>query len=722
MGNEPEEKNPQDLHFTKSLTLNNERKLTKSEKEEKRQKEFNKFKNYIQSFEYYKNILKLGCRKNPVLKLLYQPESSFNNYSHQMFYFLENIPYANYHECMQLIEIKYSHTFFNKRPNNENSPTNINKINFDFLDINEDNKETKKGAALFKKSSFKTSNKSNVKKTATFDLTKNEQFNINNNKNIFSKASDEQIKTFNEGLLDLLEKICLYDPKKIQKILLIYPINNMRWLIWLAMAKVKYRDINKKMNVSNKEIYEDLTQKMDFNDDSLLFELHNTLKELKVYKYNWSNSLYRIIKSLTRFEQNMRYESGMNILIGVPLLISDCNEEETFFFGRYLLSISFGLGLYYFYDENEILLNYLVFIFHSLAKEKYPKIYEKLSQFKVADDLWIKKWIKTFFSSIFDLSITIRVWDCVIGVGIRFLVNYSLAVLEYFEEKIMTFKKVKEFLEFFDYELRKKYKKDKEIISFRENIITLAQSYYIPDGKYQLIEKEYLDLLFQEKEKSSGPFYQFDTSKTINNYYSNNESLNDDQYHLKLILRTLIYTPSEFITNNIEEQNILIYKNRKKKKIRRKSKSLAFPKSKEKIILTDKPIKEPNNKDNNGLNAFDDIRLSSSFGESPEKKAQTDPFKSGEKSLLSPKENQLSKDKKEEKEDEKLIDTNKKHDLIDTSENKISENNLVEKNNLNMNEEDINNKNEKNKSSSEDDNNDDINFDFTFNDEQIPTT
>ena len=68
-----------------------------------------------------------------------------------------------------------------KRPNNENSPTNINKINFDFLDINEDNKETKKGAALFKKSSFKTSNKSNVKKTATFDLTKNEQFNINNN-------------------------------------------------------------------------------------------------------------------------------------------------------------------------------------------------------------------------------------------------------------------------------------------------------------------------------------------------------------------------------------------------------------------------------------------------------------------------------------------------------------------------------------------------------------
>ena len=730
MGNEPEEKKPRDLQFTKSLTLNNDKKLTKSEKEEKNQKEFNKFKNHMLNFEYYKNILKLGCRKNPVLKLLYRPESSFNNYRHQMFYFLENIPYVNYHECLQLIEIKYSHTFFNKRPNNENSPSNINKINIDFFNNNENNKEPKKGVALIKKSSFKTSNKSNVKKTATFDLTKTEQFNINNNKNIFSKSSDEPVKTFNEGILELMEKICFYDPKKIQKILLIYPINNMRWLIWLAMAKVKYREINNKMKISNKEIYEELTKKMDFNDDSLLFELHNTLKELKVYKYNWSNSLYRIIKSLTKFEQNMRYESGMNILIGVPLLISDCNEEETFFFGRYLLSISFGLGLYYFYDENEILLNYLVFIFHSLAKEKYPKIYEKLSQFKVADDLWIKKWIKTFFSSIFDLSITIRVWDCVIGVGIRFLVNYSLAILEYFEEKIMTFKKVKEFLEFFDYELRKKYQKDKDILSFRENIIALAQSYYIPDGKYQLIEKEYLGLLFMEKEKSSGPSYQFDTSRTINNYYSNNESLNDDQYHLKLILRTLIYTPTEFITNNIEEQNIMLFQ--KKKKIRRKSKSLVFPKAKEKMILMDKPINEPNNKDNNGLNTFEDLRLSSSYGENPEKKAQTEPFIFEEKNLLSPKDNKLKKGK-EEKEN-----GNKKDDLIDTSENKISDNNLKEKNNSDMNEEDVKDKNkeiEKSKSSSEDDNekskssseddkdnDDDINFDFTFNDEQIPTT
>ena len=540
MGNEPEEKNQKEYHLVKSITLNYEKTLTKNDKSSIEQKEFIKFKNYMMKYQYYRKILNLGCRKNPTLKLLYEPESSFDGYNQQMFYFLENISYVNYQECLHLLEIKYSHTYLPKAYSGENSLLNINKDDFD------NNEKDNKSKNLSK-------NKSSFKKPATFDLNNKEHFN-NEKKIIIQKNKEESTKTFNEGVLELIEKICLYDLKKIQKILLIYPINNMRWFIWLSMAKVKFREIDKRINITNKEIYKELVKQIDFNDDSLMFELHNTLKELKIYKYNWSNSLYRVVKCLTLFEPNMKYENGMNILLGVPLLISDCNEEETFFFGRYLLSINYGLGLYYFYDENELLLNYLVFIFHSLAKEKYPKIYAILSAFNIADDLWIKKWIKTFFSSIFDLTITIRVWDCVIAVGIKFLVNYSLAILEYFEDKIMNFTKVKEFLEFFDYELKKKYIKNKEIINFRENILSLAESYYIPDGKYQLIEKNYLELLFQEKDNKS---HQFDTSKTFNNYYSNNDSLNDDQYQVKLILRSLIYIPNELKTSDIEKENIL---------------------------------------------------------------------------------------------------------------------------------------------------------------------
>ena len=717
MGNEPEEKIPQNLQLAKSLTLNYERSLTKKDNSEKDKKEFIKFRNHMLKFEYYKNILKLGCKKNPVLKLLYRPESSFNDYNLQMFYILENIPYVNYEECLHLLDIKHSHTYQTKKIIEDFSPINVNKITDDSPNNNESSKKSKNEVTLLKKSSFRTSDKGNARKTATFDLTKIKHFNMESN-NITQEENKVTIRTFKEGLSELIEKICLFDEKKIQKILLIYPINNMRWFIWLGMAKVKYRQIKEKINISNKEIYDDLVKKINYNDDSLMFELHNTLKEIKVYKYNWSNSFYRIIKCLTSFEQNMKYETGMNILIGVPLLISDCNEEETFFFGRYLLSVSYGLGLYFFYDENEILLNYLVYIFHVLAKEKYPKIYERLIEFNVADDLWIKKWIKSFFSSIFDLSITIRVWDCVIGVGIKFLVNYSLAILEYFKDNIMSFKKVKEFLEFFDYELRKKFKKDKEIISFRESILTLAQSFYIPDGKYQLIEKDYLNVLFPEKDNSSSKSNHFDTSKTINNYYSNNDSLNDDQYHVKLILRTLIYIPHEFIINNVEEQNILTYVNKKSKNMKRKSKTMA-----QNFFFTDNQMENRKNKLESNLNELLGIRSDSIKGDSPKQKES-----SKQNSLIK----SLTKDLEEKKlvNDEKIIlenedeikNKNKEEDLIVNSENNKTNEIDIMKNGKDLVDNDKikdNQNKDKNNNSDEEDN--DISLDFNFYDEQNPT-
>ena len=717
MGNEPEEKIPQNLQLAKSLTLNYERSLTKKDNSEKDKKEFIKFRNHMLKFEYYKNILKLGCKKNPVLKLLYRPESSFNDYNLQMFYILENIPYVNYEECLHLLDIKHSHTYQTKKIIEDFSPINVNKITDDSPNNNESSKKSKNEVTLLKKSSFRTSDKGNARKTATFDLTKIKHFNMESN-NITQEENKVTIRTFKEGLSELIEKICLFDEKKIQKILLIYPINNMRWFIWLGMAKVKYRQIKEKINISNKEIYDDLVKKINYNDDSLMFELHNTLKEIKVYKYNWSNSFYRIIKCLTSFEQNMKYETGMNILIGVPLLISDCNEEETFFFGRYLLSVSYGLGLYFFYDENEILLNYIVYIFHVLAKEKYPKIYERLIEFNVADDLWIKKWIKSFFSSIFDLSITIRVWDCVIGVGIKFLVNYSLAILEYFKDNIMSFKKVKEFLEFFDYELRKKFKKDKEIISFRESILTLAQSFYIPDGKYQLIEKDYLNVLFPEKDNSSSKSNHFDTSKTINNYYSNNDSLNDDQYHVKLILRTLIYIPHEFIINNVEEQNILTYVNKKSKNMKRKSKTMA-----QNFFFTDNQMENRKNKLESNLNELLGIRSDSIKGDSPKQKES-----SKQNSLIK----SLTKDLEEKKlvNDEKIIlenedeikNKNKGEDLIANSENnKTNEIDIMKSGKDLVNNDKIKDNQNKDKNNNSDEEDNDISLDFNFYDEQNPT-
>jgi hypothetical protein len=446
-----------------------------------------------------------------------------------------------------------------------------------------------------------------------------------------------------------------------------------------------------------------------------MFELHNTLKELNVFKCNWSTCLYKIIKCLLLYRQDFDYESGMNVLIGVPLLISDCNEEDTFFFARYLFSSYYGLGLCYFFGEDELLLNYLVYIVKYLVKERYSKIYDHLINLKIAEELWIKKWIKTFFSSVFDLSITIRVWDCVIGVGIKFLVNYSLAIFEYFKDKILQLKKVKYFLEFFDYDLKKKYTKKKDILNFREEIIRLAQSYYIPDGKYQLIEKDYLNFLFKDKESiKSEPF---DTSRTINNYYSNNNSLDDEEYHIKLILRTIIYIPSEYLQNNVEDKAIYKFKKKKEEKWLEAQKSLKKIDEMEKD--SEKTLK-------NDINNINNIRLySSNVNSGSDSKVNNEEKKSNNLNLskneiyLNPI-NKIMENNTNNKNNEMI-----KSELIKTSENnKIeskSDTNNVDKNiNKIKNNEDINeDKEEEEDDEDEEFSNYDIAFDLSFHDEQL---
>ena len=675
---EPEEKDNKQLNINENINDNIDIKITE-DKQMKEKKDFQNFHDIVLRYEYYHKLLKLNFTNNKILKILYEPESIFNDYYKEMFYILETIPYINYRECIKLSEKSYNQS---NMKNNEIKIKTKNtlgaKVKFDFSknnnsDINNNTKN--KNGAISSNNNLRSSNRPNLKKADSFDISLPDS-----SKKIFFKHDKQSL--YNE-LIFIMEKICLYDIKKIQKILLIYPINNLRWIIWLAVARSKYYQTQNKINISNSDIYNELVSKVEIKNDSLMFELHNTLKELKVFKCNWSSCLYKIIKCLLLYKKDFKYESGMNILLGVPLLISDCNEEDAFFFARYLFSSYYGLGLCYFFGEDELLLNYLVYIVLFLTKEKFPDIYNLLIKLNIADDLWIKKWIKTFFSSVFDLSITIRLWDCVIGVGLKFLVNYSLAIFEYFKDKILQLKKVKYFLEFFDYDLKKKYTKQKDIIKFREQIIKLAQSYNIPDGKYQLIEKEYLNILFNDKTTLKSE--SFDSTKTVHNYYTNNDFLNEDQYHIKLILRTLIYIPSEYLENNAEDK--AIYRFKKKKT----SKWLAAKKSLKKIDEMEKDSE------------ISFLSPELNINDNDENEHQSDNFKDLQIYSL----NNISNNNKNEEEKNSSNDNfnSSKSELISNPSNSTNPINNLGKNDKDFNEEISNN---------------DTSLDLSFHEEQIP--
>ena len=679
-----------------------------------------------------------------------------------MFYILENITYVNYQECINLSERPSNSPYKieDKNFDNTNSKKDLMKVKFDLSNntanmgkININNNPTLNSPKNF--------NKSNIKKKTSFDINLPEQ----TGSGLFKYNFIQGEKKLYHELILIMEKICLYDIKKMQKILLLCPINNLRWIIWLSIARSKYYKTQNKIKISNTDIYNEIVNKIELKDDSLMFELHNTLKELKVFKCNWSICLYKIIKSLLQYKRDFKYETGMNILIGVPLLISDCNEEDTFFFARYLFSSYYGLGLCYFFGEDELLLNYLVFVVKQIIKEKFPKISQHLLVLNIADELWIKKWIKTFFSSIFDLSITIRVWDCVIAVGLRFLVNYSVAIFDFFKDRILQLKKVKTFLEFFDYDLKKKYTKEKDVINFRENIIKLAQSYYIPDGKFKLIEKEYLDTLFHER--GSQKTESFDTCKTINNYYSTNGIYDEEQYHIKLILRTILYIPSEYLKNNVEDKDIYKFKKKKTNKWLEAQKSnkidemekdseLSFQeKNKNNFIKnkednriyssksdsnSDNENEESNDKENNNSdkkdyslndksnkdNNFSSIKNDDLISSNQNNEKRRNSSNSNSNSESNSNKNEIIKSSKESKENKESNQSKGSKESKESKENNDSLSSKKNDSNLAAFKENINTNNIgiSNKNIEENDGNQEISsdneFNFSFHDEQLP--
>ena len=168
----------------------------------------------------------------------------------------------------------------------------------------------------------------------------------------------------------------------------------------------------------------------------------------------------------------------------------------------------------------------------------------------------------------------------------------------------------------------------------------------------------------------------------VNNYYTNNDFLNEEQYHIKLILRTLIYIPSEYLENNAEDK--AIYKFKKKKT----SKWLAAQKSLKKI--------EEMEKDSDISFLAQDLKNNSN--NSLEK--QTDNFKGLQ--IYSSK--NISSNSKSSKNEEE------KNNFNDHFFSSKSENNTIPLNNSNK------NFNESNEEIS----NNDTSLDLSFHEEQLP--
>lgn len=283
----------------------------------------------------------------------------------------------------------------------------------------------------------------------------NNQNNGNDENKIISTTNNCEIKIYNnrEGdkfFSDLIIKLqiaSIYNKDRFVKSLSKGPPNNIRWAIWLTIALT-----DPTSNFLSESEYLILSEKTDFFfqqnfDDQIKKDIKRSNIGMEyLSQKNAEESLYRILKCLALLDPELGYCQGMNIITANLLMLSDCNELETFNLMLYLLK---NLELREFFLNGFPKLLMFIFIFREFIKDQYPKIHYKLENLDIPEELWIFKWLQTLFFLTLPLSISVRIIDCVLCFGLEFLLNFSLSFLKENEGKIMECQSMESFIDLF---------------------------------------------------------------------------------------------------------------------------------------------------------------------------------------------------------------------------------------------------------------------------------
>ena len=339
-----------------------------------------------------------------------------------------------------------------------------------------------------------------------------------------SANSNVSLNELKSNIQNLFDKLCKYKLNKFNKILLEGPPNNLRWIMWNAIANTKYFDIQTKIGVTCKQLYDDLlcSEFTDKNIEKYIRDdLSRTMNYIKYFKSsNWAQSLYNVLKVLVLYDEKLGYCIGMNEIAAIFLIISDCNELETFNVLRYIYSSNYGLGLREFYIDNFPKLNYYIYIILEILRERYPHIYKIKYDNKIENELWIQIWLQQIYSNLLDISITTRLWDCLIAQGSKFIINISLAYIKLYENEIIKCNSVESFLEIFKKKI--KFKNDQERSIFRERLIKNSIDINISSKTYSRLTNQYKQIYHNISLKN----------KASNNNIINTEEIINTNVHI----------------------------------------------------------------------------------------------------------------------------------------------------------------------------------------------
>jgi hypothetical protein len=209
----------------------------------------------------------------------------------------------------------------------------------------------------------------------------------------------------------------------------------LRWEVW-----------GKLLNFTvNREEYQEIIKEMTA-DSQIDKDIHRTFPgDQFIASEEGQKSLKNLLNALAG-KLLTGYWQGMNYITAVALLQSSRNEEESFAF---LISFFNTFQVIRLFDEQFKVVRYFCQKFHEVLEKEDKKLENHLKNIGLDDSLWIFKWFITVFSYSFSYRVVLRVWDALLVMDLKYLVNIAVGVALTVADELIS-KSLEEILPFLD--------------------------------------------------------------------------------------------------------------------------------------------------------------------------------------------------------------------------------------------------------------------------------
>lgn len=298
---------------------------------------------------------------------------------------------------------------------------------------------------------------------------------------------DEKVNT----IAHLLKNKFKSDKDIYTKLLFRSPPNNLRFLSWIAIA------LNCQEFFSENQYSQLLSETLP---DEVLTQINKDLSrtapDIAYFQTKEGlDSLFSVLKAFAVYDKEVGYCQGMNILAANILLVSDGDELNTFNLIKYIFDLK-GLRFREFFVSGFPRLNMYLYVIKEILKDQKKKVYCKIEEINIPDEIWIFKWMQSLFSLVLPLDVIVRIWDCIFAFGIEFSLNIIIALIELCEKEIDKVTELDDFINLF----RIKCKEDCEVLNFREKLISTAKSIVIKDITFYNLKLMYEKIKYNKGE------------------------------------------------------------------------------------------------------------------------------------------------------------------------------------------------------------------------------